>query len=131
MHQPFDPSTLVSIPSPNPKWKAWLWGRRYYYLKKTYTFWYEPLDKYITCEAGIYDGATMALDTKAKNGYPPAWLPHDAVCNMGIWDDGTPIKRIEAAELLAWVLEKTGHNFRKSTWKWATYYGGCDKVKNQ
>ena len=116
---------LRRIESPQHWSKFWLWGRKYYYLDRHYTHYSERHDKHITADPGIYDGATGAFDD-----VPEAWLPHDAACLKGVWDDGTPIKRIEAADLVSDILSKYGYKVRSQAWKWSTYWLGCDKVKN-
>ena len=117
---------LTRIESPNPWWKAHLWFRKYYHLERPYTTYSERHKKHITADPGIYDGATGAFDD-----VPEAWLPHDQACRTGLWDDGTQIKHIEAAELVSDILREHGYKVRAEAWKWSTYFLGCKRVRGQ
>lgn len=125
----FSMDDLVDLPNPNPKYKVWLLLRRYYRLEKEYTYYSPKYDKFITVEAGVYDGATWAFDTVPVEGNPPSWLVHDQICNNPFWDDGSPISAWEAANVLSEILEANNYLIRSQTWKYATFAMGCKKAR--
>jgi len=80
----------------------------------------------VTCQPGMFsDGATGALDIASKS-----WWFHDALCNRGKWDDGTPCNNIEASIVLSsclfseWSIKKPLRGVRAILWLPATWLGG-------
>ncbi len=87
--------------------------------------------KYVTTEAGSYysprynktiswpggyphDGATMAPDLDIR-----ASRVHDRICEVGTWDCGTPITRIEASNVYSDILESCGQRkWSDGKWLW-------------
>ena len=72
----------------------------------------------------IRDGATGAFDLESL-----AWWVHDQLCADGVWADGTDVTQEQAAQVLSDILDEEGRWFRRYTWKWATYFLGCHKAR--
>jgi len=69
------------------------------------------------------DGASGAIDI-----YSYSWFAHDRACDVGAWDDGSPMTPKEASEMIAWYLKKEGRSFRSWYWKHATHKLGPKKL---
>ena len=99
-------------------------GEDSYYLEASFVYYSAKYDKFKTVPVGVYDGATGAADV-----CPKAWLVHDAICNNPVWDDGTPIKAWQAANVLSEILKKNGRWFRARSWLITTFLFGCVKTR--
>ena len=115
---------IIKVKYKDPWWKVHKWFRQYYVLNRPFNYYSPRYDKWKTAPVGEYDGATGAIDV-----CPRAWLIHDAICFYPYWDDGEPISREQAAQVLSDRLEECGRHIRKYTWKWSTYWFGCKRAK--
>lgn len=105
-------------------WKEYF-GKRTYTLKYTIEYKSMRYGKTRTVEKGYKsDGATGAFDI-----YSEAWWVHDKLCETGKWDDGSPVKALQAASVLADILRSDGRPIRAFLWKWATLLFGCAKAR--
>ena len=85
-------------------------------------------DKTVILPTGFTsDGATWARDI--KNSW--SWLVHDYLCDGGLFSDGTECTALEASQFLSAILDEEGRNFRKFSWKWATFCFGSWKLKKK
>ena len=85
----------------------------------------ERYNKSVFVPAGTQsDGATGAIDI-----WTEAWWVHDELCSSGQWQDQTPVTAIQAANVLSDILKAEGHWLRCHYWKWATFFFGCNKAK--
>ena len=85
----------------------------------------ERYNKNVFVPAGTQsDGATGAIDIWSKS-----WWVHDELCRMAVWADGSPVTAWQAAAVLSDILKEEGHWFRCHTWRWATFFFGCHKTR--
>ncbi|RLD00689.1 MAG: hypothetical protein DRI46_06765 [Chloroflexi bacterium] len=83
----------------------------------------------------VSDGASGATDINGSW----SWWVHDHICEVPYWDDKTPIKSWEAAQVLKDIMKgeskkMTGHRkalrrTRSTSWRWATFLFGCKKTR--
>lgn len=69
------------------------------------------------------DGATMAKDLDIE-----ASRTHDRMCEVGKWDDGTPITNWQASNVYSDILRKKGF-WQWFDRKWATFLFGGKNLK--
>lgn len=95
-----------------------------YELLEDFTYYSPRYYRSVTVKAGIFDGATGAMDVTTKG-----WWVHDQVCNDPFFDDGSPITATMAATILYDILDEEGRWFRKFTWSSATFLFGCHNAR--
>lgn len=103
---------------------AWNRSKRAYvlYTRLEYT---NRQGRKVICDKGMTsDGATGAFDINSKS-----WWIHDKICRVGVWEDGTPVTKLEAALVLYDILKEEGRYIRARTWFIMTYLFGCKKAK--
>ncbi|RLD66076.1 MAG: hypothetical protein DRI98_13980 [Bacteroidetes bacterium] len=80
--------------------------------------------KTIIAKPGIYDGATGASDILSES-----WVIHDQICRDPFFTDNTEITAWMASTILSDILKEEGRWFRCYTWRWATFFFGCKKAR--
>ena len=95
-----------------------------YQLNKSFVYYSERYDKHITVVAGIYDGATGAMDITSAS-----WYVHDQLCNTGKFDDGTDCTNWQASQILQDILKAEGRWARARYWFWSTWFFGGGKAR--
>ena len=96
-----------------------------YTLNEAITYTSPRYGKTITCPAGmVSDGATGAMDITSRG-----WWIHDQLCNLGRWDDGTPLSNWQCSRVLQDVLKSEGRYWQSKRWFWATWLAGGGKAR--
>ena len=95
-----------------------------YKLEEDVIYYSERYKGTILAKAGIYDGATGAVDILSL-----AWVIHDQICNEPFFSDGRKITAWMAASILSDILKQEKRWFRSFTWKYMTFFLGCNKTR--
>ena len=124
------------------------WG---YILDEDYVYYSKRYNRTKSLYKGMWsDGATGFVDLNSDNflarifswfrnrihhmegNVKTAWFyVHDAFCNDGLWDDGTPVDNWTASTVAGDILWKAGWRFWSVPIWWATYlFGGGEAKKN-
>ncbi len=96
-----------------------------YKLIRAIKYYSERYQKSCNVDIGyISDGATGAVDI-----FSEAWWIHDKLCDVGKWDDGTPVTNLQASMVIRDVLMDEGRYLRAQYWFLATFLFGGGKAR--
>ena len=95
-----------------------------YKLDKDVRYYSKRYDKWVLAKAGLYDGATMAIDINSFS-----WLFHDALCNFGVFEDGSKCTNWQASMVLSDILRAENRPIRSFWWFVGTFVAGGGQAR--
>jgi len=99
----------------------------HYMIMETVTYYSPRYNRRVTVsKLTVRDGASGAFDIRSLS-----WWVHDELCDLGCWDDKTPVTNWQASCVLSDILHDEGRWFRARTWLIATYLFGCKNARKQ
>lgn len=91
-----------------------------------WNYYCERYDKEVKIKYGDRsDGATGAFDIPSLG-----WWVHDELCKTGLFADGTRCTNWQASMILSDILWSEGRYIRSQRWKYATFFLGGDKARD-
>ena len=82
-----------------------------YELLNPVTYFSPRYHKVVTAPAGIYDGATGAMDIISES-----WVIHDELKKTKRWSDYSECTNLQASWVIYDILKKEGYWFRARSW---------------